>query len=74
MEMTVSLGQGDIKTEDDLNFKTIDGNDISLDLMLFIVLTLKKHLIFSHVAKNDIQLRQKVVRVVARSFQKFLDS
>lgn len=69
MEMTVSLGQGDIKTEDDLNFKTIDGNDISLDLtVVYRVDPEKAPYILSNVAKNDIQLRQKVVRVVARSF------
>ncbi len=69
MEMTMSLGKGDIKTEDDLNFKTIDGNDISLDLtVVYRVDPKKAPYILSYVAKDDIQLRQKIVRVVARSF------
>ena len=69
MEMTMSLGKGDIKTEDDLNFKTIDGNDISLDLIVvYRVNPEKAPHILSYVAKNDSELRQKIVRVVARSF------
>ena len=69
MEMTMSLGKGDIKTQDDLKFKTIDGNDISLDLTLVYRVDPKMApYILTHVAENDIQLRQKIVRVVARSF------
>ena len=32
----MSLGKGDIKTQDDSKFKTIDGNDTALDLTLVI--------------------------------------
>ena len=35
LEMTYSTRSGDRRERDDLLFKTIDGNDISLDMILF---------------------------------------
>ena len=34
LEMTFSQQKGDRRTQDDLIFKTIDGNDISLDVII----------------------------------------
>ena len=34
LEMTYSKTRGDRKTQDDLVFKTVDGNDISLDVII----------------------------------------
>lgn len=34
LEMTYDRGRGDRKSRDDLLFKTIDGNDISLDVII----------------------------------------
>ena len=68
IEMTISLEKGDILGRDDLKFKTIDGNDISLDMIIsYRVDPQKTPYILGYVARNDIELRNKIVRVVARS-------
>ncbi len=68
LEMTYDSNKGDRRTRDDLLFKTIDGNDISLDVIIvYKIDPAKAPYILQHVAKNDRDLRQKIVRTVARS-------
>ncbi len=68
MEMTASIAKGDIFGQDDIKFKTIDGNDISLDLIISYRITPEKApYILGHVAQSDIELRAKIVRVITRS-------
>ncbi len=68
LEMTFSEGRGDRRTQDDLLFKTIDGNDISLDVIIaYRIDTEKAPYILQYVASDDATLRDKIVRTVARS-------
>lgn len=68
LEMVIEKGRGDRRTRDDLLFKTIDGNDISLDVIIaYRIKKEKAPYILQHVAKDDHSLRDKVVRTVARS-------
>lgn len=68
LEMTFSQVRGDRKTRDDLVLKTIDGNDISLDVIIaYRVDASKAPYILQYVARNDATLRDKIVRTVARS-------
>jgi regulator of protease activity HflC (stomatin/prohibitin superfamily) len=68
VEMTFDRTRGDRATRDDLLFKTIDGNDISLDVI--VTYRIKKEdapKILQEVAATDFELRDKVVRTIARS-------
>ena len=68
MEMTAQLAKGDIFGQDDIKFKTIDGNDISLDLIVsYRVIPEKAPHILGFIAENDHELRSKIIRVIARS-------
>lgn len=68
LEMTFHKDKGDRKSRDDLLFKSIDGNDISLDVIIaYQIDPAKAPYILQYVAPNDDELRQKVVRTVARS-------
>ncbi len=68
LEMTFSHTRGDRKAQDDLVFKTIDGNDISLDVIIaYRIDPAKAPYILQYVAKSDTLLRDKIVRTVARS-------
>jgi regulator of protease activity HflC (stomatin/prohibitin superfamily) len=68
LEMTLSHLTGDRRTQDDLVFKTTDGNDISLDVIIAYRIDANKapH-ILQYVAPDDKTLRDKIVRTVARS-------
>jgi len=68
LEMTYSQVRGDRKSRDDLVLKTIDGNDISLDVIIAFRIDVNKapH-ILQYVARDDKTLRDKIVRTVARS-------
>lgn len=68
LEMTKEVGRGDRSSRDDLNFKTIDGNDISLDVIIVYRIDREKapHIV-QFVATNDALLRDKVIRTIARS-------
>ncbi|MCG8619224.1 MAG: prohibitin family protein [Desulfobacterales bacterium] len=68
LEMTFQKNRGDRATRDDLLFKTIDGNDISLDVIIVYKIDPKKapH-ILQNVARDDETLRGKIVRTVGRS-------
>ncbi len=68
VEMTFDRNRGDRATRDDLLFKTIDGNDISLDVI--VTYRIKKEeapRIVQQVAANDFELKDKIVRTIARS-------
>jgi len=68
LEMTFSKTRGDRKTQDDLIFKTIDGNDISLDVIIaYRIDPARAPYILQYVAGNDTLLKDKIVRTVARS-------
>jgi len=68
LEMTFSKMRGDRRSQDDLVFKTIDGNDISLDVIIAYRIDANKapH-ILQYVARDDKTLRDTIVRTVARS-------
>ena len=68
LEMTYSQVRGDRKSRDDLVLKTIDGNDISLDVIIaYRIDANKAPYILQFVARDDVTLRDKIVRTVARS-------
>jgi regulator of protease activity HflC (stomatin/prohibitin superfamily) len=68
VEMTGDPHRGDRGIRDDLRFKTIDGNDISLDLIIsYRIDPAKAPYILQHVAGSDFELKDNVVRTVARS-------
>lgn len=68
MEMTLQARKGDRSGRDDLLFKTIDGNDISLDVIIAYKIdpTMAPY-ILQNIADSDSGLREKVVRTIARS-------
>ena len=68
LEMTLESGRGDRMGQDDLLFKTIDGNDISLDVIIaYRIDPAKAAYILQYVAQNDRELREKIIRTLARS-------
>jgi regulator of protease activity HflC (stomatin/prohibitin superfamily) len=68
LEMTFSKVRGDRRSQDDLVFKTIDGNDISLDVIIaYRIDASKAPYILQYVARDDVMLRDTIVRTVARS-------
>ncbi len=68
LEMTATRGRGDRQEADDLPFKTIDGNDVSLDIIITYVLDPDMApYILQHVATNNEELKENIIRTVARS-------
>jgi len=68
IEMTHDPHRGDKPFRDDLLFKTIDGNDISLDVIVsYRIDPQKAPYILQYVANSDFELKDKVVRTIARS-------
>jgi regulator of protease activity HflC (stomatin/prohibitin superfamily) len=68
LEMTFTLKRGDRDERDDLLFKTIDGNDISLDVIITYQIDPEKApYILQYVAPDNQSLQEKIVRTVARS-------
>jgi len=80
VSMSFNKEGGDRKSRDDLLFKTIDGNDIGLDVIIsyrldpFIKMKtpdgreiLAGPYIIQYVAKSDIALKEKIVRTITRS-------
>ncbi len=68
LEMTLDQGKGERKRRDDLLFKTIDGNDISLDVIIsYRIDPEKAPFILDHVAGDDLELRNLVIRTITRS-------
>ncbi len=68
LEMVSDRSRGDRRSRDDLLFKTIDGNDISLDVIIaYRIDADKAPYILQNVADSNRTLREKIVRTVARS-------
>jgi len=68
LEMVFDRSRGDRRSQDDLLFKTIDGNDISLDVIIAYRLdAAKAPFVLQSVAEDDRTLREKIVRTIARS-------
>lgn len=68
IEMTWSENRGDKPYRDDLVFKTIDGNDISLDVIVsYRIDPAKAPYIIQYVGTDDFEVKDKVVRTIARS-------
>ncbi len=68
LEMVFERGKGDRAVQDDLLFKTIDGNDISLDVIIaYRIDGERAPFVVQQVAENDRNLRDKIVRTIARS-------
>jgi len=67
MEMTTS-SQGSRFGKDDLVFKTIDGNDIALDVIIAYRLDpAKAPYVLQHIAQSNHELEEKVVRPITRN-------
>ncbi len=68
LEMTFQKEQGDRSTRDDLLFKTVDGNDIGLDVIIAYRIDPKQAFrIIQYVAEDSDILKDKIVRTIARS-------
>jgi len=68
LEMTFTLKEGDRDERDDLLFKTIDGNDISLDVIItYQIDPQMAPYILQYVAPDNRSLQEKIVRTVSRS-------
>jgi len=68
LEMTAAVNRGDRPGRDDLLFKSIDGNDIGLDVIItYQIVPEEAPLILQQVAESDEQLRSNIVRTIARS-------
>jgi regulator of protease activity HflC (stomatin/prohibitin superfamily) len=68
LEFTTHANRGDRSTKDDLLLKTIDGNDISLDVIIVYRIDPEKaYQILQDVARNNQEIRDKIVRTIARS-------
>jgi regulator of protease activity HflC (stomatin/prohibitin superfamily) len=68
LEMSASATSGDRMGADDMQFKTIDGNDISLDVTItYFIIPEKAAYILQNVATTDQELKEHIVRTVARS-------
>jgi regulator of protease activity HflC (stomatin/prohibitin superfamily) len=68
LEMTYRSDRGDRRDRDDLVFKTIDGNDIALDVIIAYKIDPQRapH-ILQYVARDSRTLREMIVRTIARS-------
>ncbi len=68
LDMSGSAIKGDRKGRDDLLLKTVDGNDISLDIVVSWRIDPKKaSLILQNVASNMDELKENIIRTVTRS-------
>ena len=68
LEMTISAKSGDRKVRDDLQFKTIDGNDISMDVTVAWTIDPKKApLLLQNVGLSTDEVKETLVRPMART-------
>lgn len=68
LEMTKDLNRGDRRGQDQLRFKTIDGNDIDLDVVIsYRINPEAAPMILQDVATNDEELKESIVRTITRS-------
>ena len=68
IEMTATAGVGDRSGRDDLLFKSIDGNDISLDIVItYQIIPEMASKVLQDVAVSDLELKENVIRTATRS-------
>jgi regulator of protease activity HflC (stomatin/prohibitin superfamily) len=68
VEMTANTGKDEMRKADDIPFKTRDGNDIRIDVIFtYRVDPQRAPYIRQFVAKDMVELKEKVFRTVARS-------
>jgi regulator of protease activity HflC (stomatin/prohibitin superfamily) len=68
LEMTFHQKRGDRSARDDLLFKTIDGNDIGLDVIIaYRIDPQQAFRIIQYVATDSTMLKEKIIRTIARS-------
>lgn len=68
LEMVAERGRGDRAAQDELRFKTVDGNDIGLDVIIsYRIIPEKAPYILQYVASDNDELKERVVRSVSRS-------
>jgi regulator of protease activity HflC (stomatin/prohibitin superfamily) len=68
LEMTASRSSGDRATKDDIEFKTHDGNDISVDVTVaWRIDTAKAPYILEHVGGSTPEVKENLVRPACRS-------
>ncbi len=68
LEMTASRTSGDRATKDDIEFKTHDGNDISVDVTVaWRIDTIKAPYILEHVGGSTPEVKENLVRPACRS-------
>src|SRR4051812_36815309 len=68
LEMTASPKSGDRSTKDDIEFKTHDGNDISVDVTVaWRIDTAKAPYILEHVGGSTGEVKENLVRPACRS-------
>ena len=68
LEMTAALNKGDRAKRDDLQFKTIDGNDISMDVTVAWTIDQKKApLLLQNVGTSTNEVKETLVRPMART-------
>lgn len=68
IEMFRAANKGDRAGRDELLFKSIDGNDIGMDVIITYQIDPEKApYILQRVARNDEELREVIVRTIARS-------
>ena len=68
LEMAATVTRGDRMTRDDLRFKTIDGNDISLDVIISYQIDPDQGpMILQKVGTTDEEIKDNIVRTIGRS-------
>lgn len=68
MEMTTAFSRGARMGRDDLVFKTVDGNDIALDVIIaYRIDPQKAPHILTHIAQSNRELEEKLVRPITRN-------
>ena len=68
LEMAAAMDRGDRMSMDDLRFKTIDGNDIRLDVIISYQIDPDKGpMILQEVGTTDAEVKDNIVRTISRS-------
>lgn len=68
LDMSAKTGEGDRVDRDDLQFKTTDGSDVSMDVTVVWVIDAKSApALLENVGKNTSEIKEKLVRPMART-------
>src|SRR5438067_8609187 len=68
LEMVADKSRGDRTSRDDLEFKTHDGNDIAVDVTVaWRINTAKAAYLLAHVGRNNLEVKDALVRPACRS-------